>query len=288
MTRIEPTERSWPGDDGERLVTLGRPFDRRKALSLFAGAGLFALVGCSPDGKSTATGATTTSTTSARNAGTSTTSAATSTVAVDPIPAETAGPYPGDGSNGPNVLNQSGIVRSDITSSFGSASGIAKGVPLTVELTVLDAATDKPLDGATVYLWHCDQQGRYSLYSPGATGENYLRGVQAAGSDGKVVFKSIVPAAYPGRWPHIHFEVYPSLAKAQVASGRLATSQLALPEATCNLVFATDGYGASVQNMKQTSLANDNVFSDDRAVHQIPTMSGDVTSGMRAALTLGV
>src|SRR5262245_50005654 len=38
------------------------------------------------------------------------------------IPAETAGPYPGDGSNGPNVLVQSGVVRSDIRTSFGGAT----------------------------------------------------------------------------------------------------------------------------------------------------------------------
>src|SRR6478672_7973395 len=49
------------------------------------------------------------------------------------IPDETAGPYPGDGSNGPNVLQQSGIVRSDIRSSFGDASGTAEGVPMTLE-----------------------------------------------------------------------------------------------------------------------------------------------------------
>src|SRR5262245_1333693 len=39
------------------------------------------------------------------------------------IPEETAGPYPGDGSNGANALAISGIVRSDIRSSFGTASG---------------------------------------------------------------------------------------------------------------------------------------------------------------------
>jgi protocatechuate 3,4-dioxygenase beta subunit len=275
-------------DHDQVETALRSSFDRRKALSLFAGAGLLALVGCGSDKKSTASG-----TTSDPGGGTTTTTSSTSTTAaaavlVDPIPKETAGPFPGDGSNGPNVLNQTGVVRSDITPSFGSATGVAKGVPLTIELTVLDATTDKPLDGATVYLWHCDREGRYSLYSSGATSENYLRGVQAAGADGKVVFTSIFPAAYSGRWPHIHFEVFPSVAKAQASSGRLATSQLALPEAECNLVFATTGYSASVQNMKQTTLANDNVFRDDRAVHQLATMSGDVTTGMKAALTFGV
>ena len=38
-------------------------------------------------------------------------------------------PVPRDGSNGPNVLSQSGIVRSDIRSSFGNASGTAQAYP---------------------------------------------------------------------------------------------------------------------------------------------------------------
>ena len=44
-----------------------------------------------------------------------------------------------------------------------------------------------------------------------------------------MTFTSIYPAAYSGRWPHIHFEVYPSLADATTARAA-ATSQLALPE----------------------------------------------------------
>ena len=156
---------------------------------------------------------------------------------------ETAGPYPGDGSNGVNVLTESGIVRSDITRSFGSASGVAEGVPLTIKLTVLDTANGAgPLQGAAVYLWHCDREGRYSLYSEGVTQEDYLRGVQETGGDGSVTFTSIFPAAYSGRWPHIHFEVYPSLDAATTASGKLRTSHLAVPEDACRQVYATDGY----------------------------------------------
>jgi len=36
---------------------------------------------------------------------------------------ETQGPFPGDGSNSANVLNQTGVVRSDIRSSFAGLSG---------------------------------------------------------------------------------------------------------------------------------------------------------------------
>ena len=213
---------------------------------------------------------------------------ATKTTTADGIPEETAGPYPGDGSNGPNVLAESGVVRSDITRSFGDASGTATGVPTTVELTLLDIAKGgTPLAGAAVYLWHCDAAGRYSLYDQEISGENYLRGVQESDANGKLTFKTIFPAAYSGRWPHIHFEVYPSLAEATKAGNPSATSQLALPAEVCNAVYATDGYSASARNMAQTSLASDNVFSDGAAL-ETPTVTGSVAAGYTAELTIGV
>ena len=57
-----------------------------------------------------------------------------------------------------------------------------------------------------------------------------------------MTFTSIFPAAYSGRWPHVHFEVYPRLDAATTASGKLRTSQLAFPEDACRQVYATDGY----------------------------------------------
>ncbi len=128
------------------------------------------------------------------------------------------------------MLTESGVVRQDIRSSIGGASGVAEGVDLTIRLRVVDAGNDcAPLAGAAVYLWHCDREGRYSMYSEGAEDENYLRGVQAAGSDGLVSFTSIFPACYPGRWPHIHFEVYPSVEAATDAGNIIATPQMPCP-----------------------------------------------------------
>ncbi|GAA0946330.1 hypothetical protein GCM10009554_42020 [Kribbella koreensis] len=252
---------------------------RRNVLRLFAGAGLAVVAGCAAD-TSTSGGS------SPSAAGT--TSSTPSGTGVDEIPEETAGPFPGDGSNGPNVLTESGIVRSDLTKSFGSATGVAEGVPLTVQLVVLDAAKDTPLAGAAVYLWHCDAQGRYSLYDGEITNENYCRGVQAANAAGEVTFTTIFPAAYQGRWPHIHFEVYSSLSEATAAGKISATSQLALPEDACKTVYATTGYDGSAQNLANTSLRTDNVFRDDAAVHQLATISGDVKSGFTARLAVGV
>lgn len=260
------------------VYDLGTLMQRRSALRLFAGAGLAALVGCSAD----ETAGTTPSTTA-------TSSPSATTASCEEIPQETAGPYPGDGSNGPNVLTESGIVRSDITKSFGSASGVATGVPLTVELTLQDAGNScGPLAGAAVYLWHCDAEGRYSLYSDGVQNENYLRGVQAADANGKVTFTTIFPAAYMGRWPHIHFEVYASPNEATAAGKISATSQLAFPEEPCTAVYATDGYDGSSRNMEQTSLEDDNVFGEDDGVRQLATVTGSVQQGYVARLTVPV
>ena len=172
--------------------------------------------------------------------------------------------------------------------SFGSASGVAEGVPLTINLSVVDASNGcAALAGAAVYLWHCDINGAYSRYSQGVTNENYLRGVQEADRAGSVTFTSIFPAAYSGRWPHIHFEVNPSLAKATAAENKIATSQLALHEAICRTVYATDGYSTSVRNLAQTSLQNDNVFGDGYA-SQLATVTGSVSTGYVANLSVPV
>ncbi len=203
------------------------------------------------------------------------------------IPQETAGPFPGDGSNGPDVLSQTGVVRNDIRSSFAGLSGIADGVPLTIELTLVSASTCDVLAGRAIYLWQCDRQGRYSLYSQGVTNQNYLRGVQEADSSGRVSFTSIFPACYQGRWPHIHFEVYPTLASATNVSNKVATSQIALPKAICDQVYATAGYEQSIRNLSQVSLASDMVFSDGANL-ELATMTGSVGGGLTAALTVGI
>jgi protocatechuate 3,4-dioxygenase beta subunit len=266
--------------------------DRRRMLKLLGlggiSAGLFTIVGCNASGSgptgSRGAAATAGAAASAGAGGGATAAAGTCEV----IPEETAGPFPGDGSNGPDVLAQTGVVHKDIRSSFGSSSGVAAGVPLSISLALQDGADCAPLAGAAVYVWHCDRDGNYSLYSQAAANENYLRGVQAAGDDGVVTFDSIFPACYQGRWPHIHFEVYPSLETATDEANRIATSQVALPKDVCDTVYATSGYEQSVQNLSRLSLQTDMVFADDGGVRQLGTMSGDVAGGYAVSLTVPV
>jgi protocatechuate 3,4-dioxygenase beta subunit len=269
---------------------------RRSALA-FLGTSLLAVAGCSTAAKVTSAASGSASTATAAGSSTATAPTAASSAAstsaaaqsYTEIPEETAGPFPGDGSNGPNALAQSGIVRSDIRSSFGSSTTTAEGVALTVTLTLRDSANGyQVLKGAAVYLWHCNIDGEYSMYSQNISNENYLRGVQASDGSGQVTFTTIFPAAYDGRWPHIHFEVYSSLANATASGKIIATSQLALPEEACAKVYATPGYEQSVQNLARTSLTSDMVFGNDGGIHQLPTMSGSASSGYTASLTVAV
>ncbi len=266
---------------GDELVDQGLAFDvgtllsRRRLLGLFGvGAATLGLAACGSDGGTAAA---------------SSTSSSASGSAGGEIPDETAGPYPGDGSNGPDVLEQAGIVRSDIRDSFGEYSGTAEGVPMTLELTVSDLADGGvPFEGAAVYVWHCTREGGYSLYSDGITDQNYLRGVQVAGADGRVTFTSVFPACYDGRWPHVHVEVYPDQASIADSTTAIATSQVALPQDACEAVYATAGYETSVANLSRVSLAGDTVFGDDGGAGQLATVSGSVSGGYTVRLAMGV
>jgi len=279
----------------DEVVDQGVRFDLRTLVSrrgvlgiVGLGAGALALAACTTDGASTTTTAPTATATPTPTPSSSATSTATITLPSAEIPDETAGPYPGDGSNGPDVLEESGIVRSDIRSSLDGGA-TAEGVPLTFSITVTDMANgDAPYEGVAVYAWHCDAQGGYSMYSSGIEDVSYLRGVQVADANGTVSFTSIFPAAYSGRWPHIHFEVYPDLASTSDAGNAIATSQMALPEEACNAVYATSGYDGSSRNMAQTALDDDNVFGEDGGELQLATISGDVSTGYIASLVARV
>ena len=275
---------------------------RRRALAMFATVGTTALVAGCGGGSAGNTGITV-------NPKPTPTPTPTPTATATPTPtptatsgqcvtyaAETNGPYPADGTNtssGPtsNALTATGVVRSDIRSSFLNSTTTAPGVPVTLTLQLANVNDGcAALAGYAVYIWHCDRNGDYSLYNVPA--ETWLRGVQVSDSNGRVTFTTIFPGCYAGRYPHIHFEVFSSLANA--TSGRYArlVSQLAMPSAACSAVYATTGYtGTSATNFSRVSLATDGIFSDNTAAQitaMTLTMTGDPTSGYTATATVGI
>ncbi len=177
-------------------------------------------------------------------------------VADGEIPEETAGPYPGDGSNGPNVLTESGIVRSDITSSFGSASGVAEGVPLTVQAQGLrpgrrgrDGARrggGLPLAlrprGPLLDVRRRDRRRELPARRPGGR-RGRAGGVHDASSRRRT----------PGAGRTSTSRSTRAWTRPPAPTNKLRTSQLAFPEDACNEVYATEGYEQSVTNLAQTS-----------------------------------
>ena len=270
---------------------------RRRALKWFAGAGTFALVsGCGGSDSSDAVTVVTDTTPTPTSTVTATpTATATATTCIVDS-AETAGPYPADGTNSSsgstaNALTVSGIVRSDIRASFIGTTTVATGTQLTITLTVVDVnAVCAPLANYAVYLWQCDRNGNYSLYT--APTESYLRGVQVTNAAGQVTFTTIVPGCYEGRYPHMHFEVFSTLTAATGGRYAVLTSQLAMPAALCNAVYAdTTLYPASATRFAKISTSSDNVFGDNTAAQiaqQTPTFAGSVADGYTASAVIGI
>jgi hypothetical protein len=114
-------------------------------------------------------------------------------------PAETEGPFPGDGSNNAhgtlsNVLKSTGIVRRDMRTNIGSTTIAADGQVFDLEITLVNVRQAcAPLAGHAIYLWHCDALGRYSIYDlPNAS---YLRAVGVTNSVGKAASRRFFLAA---------------------------------------------------------------------------------------------
>lgn len=294
----------------EDLTRMDALIARRRALKWFAGAGTAALVaGCGDSGSGSQTTSavslvsggtvaatpTATATASATPTPTATATATASATGCIVDPTETAGPYPADGTNNANgatsnALTVSGIVRSDIRSSFIGTTTVATGVQVVITLSLVNVnAGCSPLAGYAVYLWHCDRNGNYSLYSVAA--ESYLRGVQVTDANGQVTFTTIFPACYAGRWPHMHFEIFSNLGNATGGRYSILTSQLAMPAALCSTIFAdTATYPSSRSNLAQVSLSNDNVFGDNSSAQlaqQTPAFVA-ATTGYTATALIGI
>jgi len=255
------------------LLVLASALDRRQVLGWLAVAASIPVVGCTDSEDDTG-----------GDSDSDDTAVSATCEPGDPIPGETVGPFPGDGSNGPDALEMSGVVRGDIRPNIG-ASGEAEGVLLTMRLRILDSAC-APLAGHAVYVWHCDRDGEYSMYGDAASA-TYLRGVQVTDADGVVTFTTVFPGCYPGRWPHVHFEIYPDLASTSNAASKLATSQLAFPEDACNDAYAAAGYEDSVTALSNVNLETDLVFFDG-SEQQVATVTGNATAGFVAELIVPI
>ncbi|MEO7578378.1 MAG: intradiol ring-cleavage dioxygenase [Massilia sp.] len=263
---------------------------RRHALRLMALSSAAVLLPACGGGDASAGTDTTTSGT------TGTTGTTVSNAACIVNSTETNGPYPADGTNTAsgstsNVLTLASAVRSDIRASFLGTSTVAAGTRVDLTIRLVNAqGSCAGLAGRAIYLWHCDALGRYSLYD--LPNESYLRGIQVTDANGYVTFTTIFPGAYAGRYPHIHFEVFSSLAAATTGRSSLLVSQFAMPASQATAVYAdTTLYGSSATRFPQTPLASDNVFGDNTAAQntqQTIAMTGSNSAGYTGTVLVGI
>lgn len=96
----------------------------------------------------------------------------------------------------------------------------AHGRPAWVEGTVNDA-DGRPVRGAVVEIWQCDEQGHYHHPGDGDRADPAFQGFGkvVVDGDGGWRFRTIRPVAYGGRAPHIHIKV-------KLAARELLTTQL--------------------------------------------------------------
>jgi len=115
-----------------------------------------------------------------------------------PTPAQTEGPFypvqiPPDHDND---LLRNGSLR------------YAAGTPGWIEGT-LSNAEGRPLAGAEVEIWQCDETGHYHHPGDGGRADPAFQGFgrTRVGADGQWRFRTIRPVPYSGRTPHIHLKV---------------------------------------------------------------------------------
>lgn len=84
----------------------------------------------------------------------------------------------------------------------------AQGQAVWVEGRVTDTA-GVPLAGGVVEIWQCDAAGHYHHPGDGGRAAPDFQGFGRVtlGRDGRYRFRTIRPAPYTGRTPHIHFKV---------------------------------------------------------------------------------
>jgi len=88
------------------------------------------------------------------------------------------------------------------------ALSYGRGQPVWIDGTVSNPQGE-PLAGAQVEIWQCDADGHYDHPGDGARAAKAFQGFGrvVVGPDGRYRFRSIRPAAYSGRTPHIHVKI---------------------------------------------------------------------------------
>ena len=226
--------------------------------------------------------------TTATTGGATTHRATAATRSPRPIPEETAGPFPGDGSNGPDVLTESGVVRQRHPLQLRAVLRHGRGRP------ARDRADDRRCRQRRP---RCRRRRLRLALRPGRRLLALLPGRRPTRTTCAACRKPT--ATGPSLHEHlpggVHGPLAPhplrgllDLADATSAGSRLATSQIALLEDVSADVYAdATGTARASATWPRPRSTRDMVFRDGASL-QLPTMSGDIDAGLALALTVAV
>jgi protocatechuate 3,4-dioxygenase beta subunit len=263
---------------------------RRAALLALGGAGAAALLAACSSKSSTSQPASTTSgaAASSTSSGPTSSAAPTTTAAVSTTaapttttPPTTAAPTPvalaPEMTEGPYFLDLN-LVRSNIVED-------RTGAPLVLNLSVVEASTGRPIQGAMVDVWHCDADGLYSGFLAASTGRGsgtdtstFLRGAQLTDARGNVAFNTVYPGWYQGRTVHIHVKV-------RVAGKEIHTGQFFFDDNTTDTIYAATAPYSSRSN-RSTRNANDGIYRSGGDASTLAVQPSG--AGYAAAMAMGV
>ncbi|MFY0625506.1 MAG: intradiol ring-cleavage dioxygenase [Reichenbachiella sp.] len=185
-------------------------------------------------------------------------------------PTEAAGPFP--------IKTPAEFVRENIVSD-------RIGVALMITLVIQNQSNGcTPMNDVNVDIWHCDKDGLYSEYGNNAwqqedlTNVHFLRGRQKTNAMGQVSFISIYPGWYPGRAPHIHFEIL------DINENSIMVGQIAFDDLVSELVYQQNEYKGSAD----TTNIQDGVFANSLVGNMADSLTGNVQDGYTLHKTITV
>jgi protocatechuate 3,4-dioxygenase beta subunit len=151
------------------------------------------------------------------------------------------------------------------------------GTRLTLQLSIVNAATCKPIKGAAVDIWHADAAGNYSGFGAGAASRTFMRGIQKTDANGVATFTTVYPGWYQGRAVHIHVKVH-------VGGAVVHTGQLFFSDTLTDKVYTAAPYAS--RGSRDMRNAQDSIFVNGgkKSVLRV-TKSG---AGYVGAIALGV
>lgn len=156
---------------------------------------------------------------------------------------------------GPCYYN-TGLVRRDITES--SAGKV--GLPTRLGFRVVNVDTCAPIEGASIDIWHTDNNGIYSApistfcngTDPVVQTQRFGRGVQVTDANGWAYFDSYYPGWYSGRVTHIHATI-------RLNNTSIVTTQFFFADRISEFIYRSHPNYSQRPN-RDTTNATDNVI----------------------------